>query len=124
MKIEPNLVLAFSTGMALTLLVLTAGVFGRPDFLVRYAVIAVGFSACYVALNTFIERRAPAPPPPMIPERVVGIPIAMAIPLIVMTFAAVPVFLPGRDVALLVIIATVLFGLTVRSAMRVKRAES
>lgn len=120
MKIEPNLVLAFSTGTALTLLVLTAGVFGRPDYQLRYAIIAVVFSACYVALNTLIERRAPAPPPPMIPERVVGVPVAMVIPLIVLAFAAVPVFLPGRDFALLVIVATVLFGLTARSAMRVK----
>lgn len=124
MKIEPNLVLAFSTGMALTLLVLTAGVFGRPDFLIRYAIMAVGFSACYVALNTWIERRAPVPPQPMIPERVIGLPLAMVIPLLVLTFAAVPVILPGRDVALLVIIATVLFGLTVRSAMRVRPAGS
>ncbi len=124
MKIEPNLLLCVSTAMALILLVLTAGVFGRPDFQVRYAVIAVGFSACYVALNTWIERRAVAPPPPMIPARVVGLPLAMAIPLLILTFAAVPVLLPGRDVALLVIIATVLFGLTVRSAMRVNNSPS
>lgn len=124
MKAEPNLVLAFSTAMALTLLVVTAGVFGRPDFLVRYAVIALGFSAGYVALNSWIERRAAAPPPPMIPERVKGFPLAMAIPALILGFAAVPVLLPGRDVALLVIIATVLFGLTARSAMRVKRAET
>lgn len=114
MTVEPNRVLAFSTGMALTLPVLSAGVFGRPDFLVRYAVMAVGFSACYVALNTWIERRAPAPPPPMIPAHAVGMPLAMVIPVLVLTFAAVPVIVPGRDVALLVIIATVLFGLTVR----------
>ena len=124
MKVEPNLVLAFSTGMALTLLVLTGGVFGRPDFQVRYAVMALGFTLGYVVLNTILERRAPAPPPPMIPVRVVGIPIAMAIPVMILTFAFVPVLLPGRDVALLVIIGTVLFGVTIRSAMRVKRAET
>lgn len=58
----------------------------------------------------------------MIPEKVVGLPFAMIIPMIVLVFAAVPVFLTGRDFALLVIIATVLFGLTVRSAMRVRKA--
>ena len=124
MKVEPNLVLAFSTLMALTLLVLTAGVFGRPDFQVRYALMAVGFTVAYVMLNTFLERRAPVPPPPMIAARLVSIPLAMAIPVLILAFAAVPVFLPGRDVALLVIIGTVLFGVTIRSAMRVKRAET
>lgn len=64
MKIEPNRLLAFSTGMALILLVLTAGVFGRPDFLMRYTIIAVVFSACFVVMNTWIERRAVAPPRP------------------------------------------------------------
>jgi len=118
--VEPNLLLAFATGTALTLLVLTAGVFGRPDFLVRYVIIAAGFSACYVAMNTWIERRAAAPPPPMIPAEVAGVPWAMTIPLLVLLAAAAPVILPGRDFALLVIIATVLFGLTVRSAMRVR----
>ena len=124
MKVESNLILAFSTGMALTLLVLTAGVFGRPDFLERYVLMTMGFSALYVGLNTWLERRAAVPPPPIIPERVIGLPLAMIIPALVLTFSAVPVILPGQDVALLVIIGTVLFGLTVRSAMRVKRAES
>lgn len=124
MKTEPNLVLAFSTGMALTLLVLTAGVFGRPDFLMRYVLMAIGFSALYVGLNTWLERRAPVPPPPIIPARVIGLPLAMVIPVLVLTFSAVPVILPGQDVALLVIIGTVLFGLTVRSAMRVRPAGS
>jgi hypothetical protein len=120
-RVEPNRVLAFSTGLALTLLVLTAGVFGRPDFQIRYALIAIGFSACYVALNSWIERKAAAPPAPLIPDRVIGLPFAVVIPLVILIFAAVPVFLPGRDFALLVIIATVFFGLTVRSAMRVRR---
>jgi uncharacterized membrane protein len=48
----------------------------------------------------------------------------MVIPVLVLTFSAVPVILPGQDVALLVIIGTVLFGLTVRSAMRVRPAGS
>ncbi len=124
MKVESNLILAFSTGMALTLLVLTAGVFGRPDFLVRYVLMAIGFSALYVGLNTWLERRAAVPPPPIIPAQVVGLPLAMVIPVLVLTFSAVPVILPGQDVALLVIIGTVLFGLTVRSAMRVRPAGS
>lgn len=124
MKIEPNKALAFSTGMALILLVLTAGVFGRPDFLLRYVLVAAGFSAAYVVINTVMERRAAVLPPPLIPDRVVGLPIAMTIPLLVLSFAAAPVILPGQDFALLIIIATVLFGLTVRSAMRVRRAET
>jgi hypothetical protein len=120
LKVEPNVVLAFSTGTALILLVLTAGLFGRPDYQLRYALMAAVFSACYVGLNTLIERRAAASPAPMIPAHVVGVPLAMVIPLLVLSFAALPVFLPGRDFALLIIVASVLFGLTVRSAMRVR----
>lgn len=122
MRLEVNLLLAIATGFALALLVMTAGVYGRPDYLVRYAVIAVGFSASYVLLNTIIERRSAAPPKPMLPEDLIGIPWAATIPLFILTSAAVPILLPGRDFALLVIVATVLFGLTVRSAMRVRRA--
>ncbi|ADL01219.1 hypothetical protein [Brevundimonas subvibrioides] len=119
MKVEPNLLLAVATGTALTLLVLTAGTFGRPDYLFRYSVIAIGFSACYVALNTLIESRAVAPPAPMVSRDVRSLPWAAFIPAFMLLAAAVPVILPGRDFALLVIVCTVLFGLTVRSAMRV-----
>ena len=118
--LEPNLLLALSTGLALLLLVLTAGTYGRPEFMIRYLTMAFGFSACYVALNTLIERRSPAPPLPMIPRDVVGIPWAMVIPVATLAAAAVPVILPGRDLALVIIVATVFFGLTVRSAMRAR----
>ena len=123
MKVEPNLLLAVSTGTALVLLVLTAGTFGRPDYMFRYSVIAIGFSACYVALNSMIESRAVAPPQPMVSREVRSLPWAAFIPAFVLLSAAVPVILPGRDFALLVIVCTVLFGLTVRSAMRVRPAE-
>ena len=122
MKVEPNLLLAVSTGTALVLLVLTAGTFGRPDYMFRYSVIAIGFSACYVALNSMIESRAVAPPQPMVSREVRSLPWAAFIPAFVLLSAAVPVILPGRDFALLVIVCTVLFGLTVRSAMRVRSA--
>ncbi|AQR61992.1 hypothetical protein BZG35_10300 [Brevundimonas sp. LM2] len=124
MKLEPNLLLAVATGTALILLVLTAGTFGRPDYLFRYSVIAIGFSACYVALNTVIERRAAAPPEPMVSRDVRSLPWAAFIPAFVLLSAAAPVILQGRDFALLVIVCTVFFGLTVRSAMRVRPAGS
>lgn len=121
-RLEPNLLLAVSTGVALVLLVMTAGVFGRPDYLLRYCVIAVGFSACYVVMNTVIEKRAAFAPRPMILPDTPGTAVwALLIPILVLIAAAAPVILPGRDFALLVIIATVLFGLTVRSAMRAIR---
>jgi hypothetical protein len=122
LKVEPNLLLAVATGTALVLLVLTAGTFGRPDYLFRYSVIAIGFSACYVVLNTLIESRAAAPPQPMVSREVRALPWAAFIPAFVLLSAAVPVILTGRDFALLVIVCTVLFGLTVRSAMRVRPA--
>ena len=124
MKVEPNLLLAIATGTALILLVLTAGTFGRPDYLFRYSMIAAGFSACYVMLNTVIESRAVAPPTPMVSTEVRTLPWAVFIPAFVLLSAAVPVILTGRDFALLVIVCTVLFGLTVRSAMRVRHDKA
>lgn len=122
MKVESNLLLAIATGTALILLVLTAGTYGRPDYLVRYAAIAGGFTACYVALNMLLEGRAAVPPQPLIPAAPSGPPWALFIPAFVLLAAGAPVVLPGRDFALLVIVCTVFFGLTVLSTMRVRRA--
>jgi hypothetical protein len=44
----------------------------------------------------------------------------MVIPVATLSAAAVPLILPGRDLALVIIVATVFFGLTVRSAMRAR----
>jgi hypothetical protein len=44
-------------------------------------------------------------------------------PIILMIFAGIPVFWPGHDYGLLVIIAGVMTGLTIESALKARNAE-
>ena len=122
-RLEPNLLLAAATGFALTLLVATATVFGRPDWPWRYVATALVSVAAYLAVTLALDRWSQAPRPPLVSAEA---PSALAwgaiLPLVVLTAAAAPLLLPGVDMGLPVLIGAIFFGLTVRSAIRVRRA--
>ena len=122
-RIEPNALLAISTGVALILLIMTASVFGEPGNTVKYVISAVICAAAFVLLNGRMARMMKRPTvQPMIHPNAPGTAVwAGLFPLIVIAMSCAPVFFAGHDYGLLVIIAAVIFGLTVDSPVRARR---
>ena len=123
-RLEPNALLALSTGVALILLIMTASVFGEPGNTVKYVISAVICSAAFVLLNGRMARLMKRPTvQPMIHPNSPGTAVwAGLFPLMVIAMACAPVFFAGHDYGLLVIVASVIFGLTVDSAVRARHA--
>lgn len=122
-RIEPNLLLAIATAVPLALLVATASLFGEPGRTVKYVTLAVVCSVLFVVLNGVMAKRMGAQRPPMIhPEAASTAAWASLFPLALIFAAAVPVFFPGHDYGLLVIIGAVWFGVTVQSAIKARQA--
>ncbi|MFN3837591.1 MAG: hypothetical protein ACK4MI_07740 [Brevundimonas sp.] len=122
-RLEPNALLAISTGVALALLLTTASLFGEPGNTVKYVVSAVLCAGAFVLLNGRMARLMKRPAvQPMIHAGAPATAIwAGLFPMIVIAMACAPVFFLGRDFGLLIIIAAVIFGLTVDSAVRANR---
>lgn len=122
-RIEPNLLLALATAVPLALLVATASLFGEPGNTLKYVLLAMICTALFVVFNGMMTRRMGTQRPPMIhPEAASTAVWASLFPLLLIFAAAVPVFFPGFDYGLLVIIAAVWFGVTVQSALKARQA--
>ena len=122
-RIEPNLLLALATAVPLALLVATASLFGEPGKMLKYVLLAVACSAGFVVFNGMMARRTGAQRPPMIHAEAASTAVwASLFPLVLIFAAAAPVFFPGHDYGLLVIIGAVWFGVTVQSALRARQA--
>lgn len=121
-RLEPNLLLAVSTGLALILVVFTASLYGPPQAAVRNPLMAIICAGGFVLLNPHLMKMMGQPPRrPMIhPDTPGAIVWAALFPLIVILLGAVPVFWPGPDYGLVVIIAAVMFGVTAESALRAR----
>ncbi|WP_426028708.1 hypothetical protein [Brevundimonas sp. TWP2-3-4b2] len=122
-RLEPNLLLAVTTGFALLLVVMTATVYGPPIGLIRNPLLAILCAGGFVLLNPIMLRMMKVTPrPPSIdPDSPGSATWAKLFPMMIIASAAVPVFLPGPDYGLLVIIASVFFGVTVESAIKARR---
>ncbi|KQY75215.1 hypothetical protein [Brevundimonas sp. Root1423] len=122
-RLEPNLLLAITTGCALLLVVITATVYGPPASLIRNPLLAIICAGGFVLLNPVMLRIMKiAPRPPLIhPDSRSTAAWATIFPMLVIAAAAIPVFMPGPDYGLLVIIASVWFGATVESAIKASR---
>ena len=121
-RLEPNLLLAITTGFALVLVTLTASVYGAGAPL-RNLLLAVTCSGGFVLLNPMLMRpmKSPARPALIHPDSRGVTTWASLFPMVVILCAAVPVFWPGPDYGLLIIIAAVWFGVTVESALKARR---
>lgn len=122
-RFELNLLLAISTAFALALVLMTTIVFGPPQALLRNPLMAIICAGGFVLLNPIMLKAMKiAPRPPLVhrdsPSSLLW---AGLFPLLVMASAAVPIFWPGHDYGLLVIIASVWFGATVESALKASR---
>lgn len=122
-RLEPNLLLALSTSLALVLVVVTSSYYGAEPQLLRNALLALACTAGFVWLNPMLQRRTKQRPrPPMIHRDTPGTAVwAGLFPLFVIAAAAVPIFWPGHDYGLLIIIAAVWTGVTVESALKAVR---
>ncbi len=123
-RLEANLLLAITTGFALILVILTASVYGSGPLL-RNALMAVICSGGFILLNPILLRTMKiAPRPPMIHPDAPGTAAWAALfPMIVIGSAAIPVFRPGPDYGLLVIFASIWFGVTAESALKARQAD-
>ena len=123
-RLEPNLLLAATTGFALLLVVITATVYGPPVGLIRNPLVAILSAGGFVLLNPILLRMMKITPrPPLIHPAAPGTAVwATLFPLMVIIAAALPVFWPGPDYGLLVLIAAIWFGTTVESALKARRA--
>lgn len=122
-RFEPNLLLAVTTGFALLLVIITATVYGPPIGLIRNPLLAIICAGGFVLLNPMLLRMMKITPrPPLIHPDAPGTAVWAAIfPMMVMAAAAVPVFWPGHDYGLLVLIASIWFGATAESALKARR---
>lgn len=123
-RLEPNLLLAITTGMALLLVVFATAAFGPPISLIRNPLLAIICAGGYVLLNPMLSRRLGQPPrPPLIHPDVRGaVGWATLFPMLLIASAAIPMIWPGHDYGLLVIIAAVWFGVTAESALKARRS--
>lgn len=122
-RLEPNLLLAISTGFALLLVIVTTTVYGPPAALLRNPLLAIICAGGFVLLNPTVMRmmKTPARPPMIHPDSRGATAWASLFPMLVSLSAAIPVFWPGPDYGLLVLIAAIWFGVTVESALRAHR---
>lgn len=122
--LEPNLLLAVTTCLALVLLIATASLFGEPGQTVKYILLVIICIPALIACNAFLARRKGRSPIPMIstnaPETVA---FSAIYPGIVMLSAGIPVVFSGHDYGLLIIIASVLLAITIESAIRAARSS-
>ena len=122
-RLEPNLLLAVTTGFALLLVVMTATVYGPPIGLIRNPLLAILCAGGFVLLNPMMLRMMKVTPrqPSINPDSPSSATWAALFPMMIIASATVPVFLPGPDYGLLVIIAAIFFGVTVESAIKARR---
>lgn len=120
-RIEPNLLLAVAVALPLILLVLTAATFGEDGRLAKYGVIAVTCPILFVLMNGLMRRGQPPRPPMIQPLAPATVAWAGLLPLAVMVMAMIPFFFPGHDYGLLLIVASVFFGLAIESAWKARK---
>jgi len=122
-RIEPNLLLAVTTAFALLLLLGSAVIYGSPGAEIRYPVLALVCAGLFILLSGPLNKRMGWRSDPLIAPGAGGtLAVAGLFPLLLMLGALWPVFQPGRDYGLLIIIGSVWFGVTVLSAVRARRA--
>lgn len=121
-SLEPNLLLAVTTAVALALLLTTASLFGEPGGALRYFIVAVVVVVAFLPLNALMRKKMGWERPPMIYRGAPGTALwAGLFPLLIMLGAAVPLIWPGHDYGLLIIIASLWFGATLESAIKARK---
>ena len=105
-SVGPNLLLAITTGTAYALQVLTTSVYGRTDQTLKYVLLAILCPALFVIMNGWLLKRQGRSALPLVHADAPGTAVwASIFPLLSLICAAIPVFVPGYDYGLLIVIA-------------------
>lgn len=121
-SLEPNLLLAVTTTVALILLIMTAAVFGEAGQAAKYVILAVVCVPALVFFNSLLAKRTGRVSPAIISRQAPATAVwAAIVPGLVMLAALIPVIFGGHDYGLLIIIGAVLTGVTVESAIKANR---
>lgn len=124
-SVEPNLLLTVSTALALALLISTSVLFGEPGQTLKYVITAVVCPILFVVLNGWWKKRRGAVTVPMVHRGAPGTAVwASLFPALLLLGAAIPVFFPGHDYGLLIVIASVWFAATLESAVVARSRRS
>lgn len=123
-RFEPNLLLAVSAGLSLLLVLITTSLTEPSTTQLRNVLMAVICAGGFVLLNPILLRMMKITPrPPMIhPDSPGTVVWAALFPAIIAVMAVLPVLFPGPDYGLAVIVASVIFAVTVESAIKARRA--
>jgi len=124
MRLEPNALLAVTTGCSLGVLIGSAAIFGAPGLLLKYVIIAVIVTAAFPPLNAIMRRRMGLPTTKIITlESERSAMWATLYPAMITLLAIVPLIFSGRDYGILIIVGAGWFGGTISSAL-LERKES
>ena len=99
-RLDPNVLLAVSTLLALSVLVMSATIFGPADPPWRYVATAAVVTVVFLALQPFVPRFMKMKKGPLI-----------------MLAAVLPPLFPGVSFGLAVVIGAVILGSTIESAI-------
>jgi hypothetical protein len=121
-RIEPNMLLAVTTVLALALVVVSACLYAAPETALKYVAVALACSVGFVFLNrAFMKARKRQPRTLINPEQPGVMIFAAIFPMVVLMSAALPLLAPNADYGLMIIIAAVFTGVTVESALEARR---
>ncbi len=117
-RIDPNVLLAVTTLFAVSLLVMSATVFGPADPPWRYVATAAVVTVVFLALQPFVPRFMKLKKGPLVIAEAPSSAVWAAIyPGLIILAAALPPLFPGVSFGLAVVIAAVFLGSTIESAI-------
>ncbi|HEY3813742.1 MAG TPA: hypothetical protein VGL66_10985 [Caulobacteraceae bacterium] len=114
---ELNVTLAVVTGLALTLLVVSAAFFGPARMRWVVIVLAPAIVALYLLFKRYVFKM-PERPPLIQPDSPITLILAATVPLLIVIVACCAAAWPGHDYSIAIIAASVVFGLTLESALK------
>lgn len=124
-RIEPNLLLAISTALALVLMLVTSCLYASPMTALKYVGLAIACSVGFVVLNkAFMAARKRKPRVLITPENPAVMFLAAIFPIVVLTSSVLPLLAPTADYGFMIIIAAVFTGLTAESALEARKQAS
>jgi hypothetical protein len=123
LKLDANALLAVTSVLALTLIVMTASAFGPPEAMRKYIGAALMSVLGFLFLNRLWMLSRKRKPKALIqPDQPATLIMAMVFPFAMVLSAGLPVIAPSGDYGLMIIMAGVFTGLSIQSAAAARMA--